>query len=454
MKHGIEPSSETKKIAEITFQKLFQKYDKMAGMTGTATFDTKEYRAVYGKKLIVLPSRFGLNRIDKYDVIYRTKKERLNRVITEIENAYKKKQPVLVGTLSVEMADEIATRLDEKSIKYELLHAKYHQKEAEIIKNAGQAGAVTIAAKMAGRGTDIKLGVGTEEIGGLHVIGVERNESRRMDDQLKGRAGRHGKTGSTQFFLSLEDDMLRLFGSERISMIMGKLGVEEGVEIKHPFIDNSMKRAQGRVNAHNFDIRKHLLEFDEILDKHRSDMYSLRKNIIEAPNLLDEVSTIIDNVIYRFLKQISNSNKLQETHILKFFNFLKYIVDTDISNPFEHYEKVSKSELTKWAKYVFASYYAKQSSGNMKEIFENAIRHIILNAFNDFWQDHLENLASLKSKMSMRTHTQNDILTWYKLESEKIFDGLISGMENWLMKTIFRVRVLYKEEIKEIANVK
>ena len=440
-KHGIETHTLTKELAKISLQKYFQKYKKIAGMTGTAVFNIKEYKSVYGKDVITIPSRFKIVREDKNDIIYRTKNERLDRVISEIENAYIKKQPVLINTLSVEEADEISNILVKKAVKHELLHAIKHQREAEIIKKAGQTSAITVAAKMAGRGTDIKLARGVEELGGLFVIGVERNESRRIDEQLRGRAGRHGEIGSTQFFLSLEDELMMEFGSDRISSVMTKLGMEEGVPIEHSIITKSIENAQKRITERNSILRKQLYEFDEVLDKHRSNFYSLRKNILKASRLFDEVSTIFDNKIYRILKQISNNNTLKREQVSEFLSKITAIVNGDISNPFEGYGRISRLKLIKWAKRIFASHYTAKEIRFTKVLWKEIIKFSLLKFLDEFWEKHLKNLYYLNSKMSMEICTQSDILVWYRLQSNILFDGLIVKVEDNFLKFVFQVEL-------------
>ncbi|HHV71739.1 MAG TPA: preprotein translocase subunit SecA, partial [Clostridia bacterium] len=295
-KEGVKVERESQTLATITFQNYFRMYNKLAGMTGTAATEAEEFRKIYGLDVVVIPTNKPMIRVDYPDVIYKTERAKFNAVVEEIAERHSKGQPVLVGTISIEKSEELSKLLKKKGIPHHVLNAKYHEKEAEIIAEAGQRGAVTISTNMAGRGTDIVLGEGVAELGGLHVIGTERHESRRIDNQLRGRAGRQGDPGSSRFYVSLEDDLMRLFGSDNISGIMDKLGMEEDVPIEHPLITKAIENAQKKVEGRNFSIRKQVLEYDDVMNKQREIIYDQRRRVLEGDNLKDAIFQMIDDV--------------------------------------------------------------------------------------------------------------------------------------------------------------
>lgn len=446
LKHGLPLSRKTQCTGKISMQKYFQKYDKVVGMTATAKYDANEYKDLYSIGVVVIPSRFENLKVIESDSIYRTKRERLNSVIQEIKQAYMIQQPILVGTLSVGGAEEIAERLDDDNISYEILHAKNHEREAEIIKKAGEKRAVTIAAKMAGRGTDIRLSEGVEELGGLYVIGVERNESRRMDEQLEGRSGRHGKKGKAKFFISLEDKLMVLFGSERIDKMMSKLGLEEGEEIKHTLVDKSIKRAQSKINANDFAVRKNLLDYDNVLDRNRSNMYNLRNNVLVTDDLDDELNIIFDNFILRSINQISRKKRLNKEEVIQFIEKINQILHEDKSSPFENQDIVDTEELIKWSKNRFVACFRKKRMGIGEEIFRVICKHIFLRTLDEFWINHLQDMESLEFSFVLKSQSEQDILYWYSSESDRIFDNLLSEMEDSILSLIMRAVVVESDD--------
>ena len=324
-KENVQIESENQTLASITLQNYFRMYKKLAGMTGTAYTEAAEFKEIYNLVVIVIPTHKPMVRKDYPDVIYKTAREKYNAIVDEIVKLYKEDRPVLVGTVSIEKSEYLSKLLSRKNIKHEVLNAKYHEKEAQIIAQAGQKGSVTIATNMAGRGTDIKLGEGVAQLGGLHIIGSERHEARRIDNQLRGRSGRQGDQGSSRFYMCLEDDLLRIFGSERISGIMERLGMKEGEPIEHPLISKAIEGAQKKVEAMHFEIRKHLLEYDNVANQQRQIIYSLRRNILEEKDLDELLNEMIDNVLSQLFNiyvadlHEADSTSLK-TEILRIFN--------------------------------------------------------------------------------------------------------------------------------------
>jgi len=334
-KEGVRVEGETQTLATITLQNFFRMYEKLAGMTGTAETEAREFWEIYKLDVAVIPTHKPCVREDMNDVVYRTKREKYNAVVEEIIACHEKGQPVLVGTISVEVSELLSRMLKRRGITHSVLNAKYHQQEAEIVAQAGQRAGVTIATNMAGRGTDIKLGAGVAELGGLHILGTERHESRRIDRQLRGRSGRQGDPGSSRFSLSLEDDLMRLFGSERISGLMQRMGVEEGEVIEHPLVTGAIGRAQKRVEAHNFDIRKHLLEYDNVMNQQRTVVYDLRNKMLLSEDMSEQVLDAIEGVVRARLEKLTGGEKghRDEWDLKAVVDELSFMLRTPITEP-------------------------------------------------------------------------------------------------------------------------
>ncbi|MBI1798779.1 MAG: preprotein translocase subunit SecA [Candidatus Eisenbacteria bacterium] len=439
-KEGVKIEGETQTLATITLQNFFRMYEKLAGMTGTAETEAGEFWEIYKLDVSVVPTHRPIHRDDLNDVVYRTKREKYNAVIDEIAECHTQGQPVLVGTISVEVSELLSRMLKRRGIKHNVLNAKFHQQEAGIISQAGQRGAVTIATNMAGRGTDIKLGPGVTDLGGLRIIGTERHESRRIDRQLRGRAGRQGDPGVSRFYLSLEDDLMRLFGSERISGLMQRMGVEEGEVIEHPLVTGAISRAQKRVEAHNFDIRKHLLEYDNVMNQQREVVYGLRNKALLSEDLSDVVlEGIADTVRSRVEKMTGGAAAhLDEWNLRGLADELSFLLMTPVtpadleSGRYDELEEkaVARGEL------AYRAREAEFTPAMMREVE----RWLYLGAVDEHWRDHLYELDHLKGGIGLRAYGQRDPLIEYKREAFALFETLLDEVREEFVQRLFRVQ--------------
>jgi len=390
----------------------------------------------------VIPTHKPINRKDQEDVVFRTKREKYNAVIEEIGTLHEKRQPVLVGTVSVEVSELLSRMLKRRGIKHNVLNAKYHQQEAEIVADAGQPGAVTIATNMAGRGTDIKLGLGVPDVGGLHILGTERHEARRIDRQLRGRAGRQGDPGSSRFHLSLEDDLMRLFGSERISGLMQRMGVEEGEVIEHPLVTGAIGRAQKRVEAHNFDIRKHLLEYDNVMNQQRTVIYDLRNKALTSGDMSDQVLDAVEDAVRdRLAKTIGGPASHRDEWNLKTladelsFLLMSPVTVEELEAPdYEALEDVVVERAVK-------AYRAREQEFTAP-VLRDLERHLYLYTLDEHWRDHLYELDHLKGGIGLRAYGQKDPLIEYKKEAFKLFETLLQEVHEDFVQRLFRVQLV------------
>jgi preprotein translocase subunit SecA len=416
-------------------------YEKLAGMTGTAETEAREFWEIYKLDVAVIPPHKTCVRSDQNDVVYRTKREKYNAVVEEIVVCHGRGQPMLVGTISVEASELLARMLKRRGIPHSVLNAKHHQREAEIVAEAGQRGGVTIATNMAGRGTDIKLGAGIPEVGGLHILGTERHESRRIDRQLRGRAGRQGDPGSSRFYLSLEDDLMRLFGSERISGLMQRMGVEEGEVIEHPLVTGAIGRAQKRVEAHNFDIRKHLLEYDNVMNQQRTVVYDLRNAALLSQDISETVLDAVESVVRaRLNKVIGGENTHRDEWNIKAavdeFSFLLRtpLTPADLEAPdYGQLEEVTVDRAV-------AAYRAREAEFSAL-VLRDLERHLFLRVLDDHWRDHLYELDHLKGGIGLRAYGQRDPLVEYKREAFKLFETLLDEVNEDFVSHLFRVQL-------------
>ena len=442
-KENVQIESENQTLASITLQNYFRMYKKLAGMTGTAYTEAAEFKEIYNLDVIVIPTHRPMVRKDYPDVIYKTAREKYNAIVDEIVKLHKAGRPVLVGTVSIEKSEYLSKLLARRNIKHEVLNAKYHEKEAQIIAQAGQKGAVTIATNMAGRGTDIKLGEGVAALGGLHIIGSERHEARRIDNQLRGRSGRQGDQGSSRFYMCLEDDLLRIFGSERISGIMERLGMKEGEPIEHPLISKAIEGAQKKVEAMHFEIRKHLLEYDNVANQQRQIIYSLRRNILEEKDLEELLNEMIDNVLTQLFNTYvvdlheADSASLK-AEILRIFNI---DVNTDGIN--------SKNMEVYKEKIIEAiNDYLNEKKAMFREHYNDFLRFLMINILDSKWKDHLLSMDYLRDSVGLRGYGQKDPLIEYKKEAYNLFVELISRIHREVVEFLFHV------EVKEHADVR
>lgn len=450
-KEGLKVKEESQTLATITFQNYFRMYKKLAGMTGTAKTEEDEFIEIYGLPVVVIPTNKPMIRIDYPDVVYRTEKIKFKKIVEEIKEWYKIGRPVLVGTRSIEKSEILSSMLKREGIPHQVLNAKYHEKEAEIIKHAGEKGMVTIATNMAGRGVDIVLGEGVKEFGGLHIIGTERHESRRIDNQLRGRAGRQGDPGSSRFYLSLEDEILRIFGGDMIKKLMDFFKMDD-TPLEHPLLSKTIENAQKRVEAYHFEIRKHLLEYDNVLNKQREIIYKERRRILEKANLREDVFKFLDEIINEIC-DIYLSKTLEEKD---YEGLSKAFLDlTQILIPPQELAKVKESEIKKvlyeiaQKRYIEKEVRLRELSKSVEEIknsfgedpLREIERYLLLRIIDNKWKDHLYNMDHLKEGIGLRAYGQQEPLIAYQLEGFELFQSMMNSIrEDWI-KFLFRVEI-------------
>lgn len=439
-KEGVKVEEENQTLATVTFQNYFRMYEKLSGMTGTAATEAHEFHQIYKLDVLTIPSNRPMVRKNYPDCVYRTEREKFNAVVAEIARAHKTGQPVLVGTVSIEKSEVLSGLLKRANILHKVLNAKYHEMEAEIIKQAGQHSAVTIATNMAGRGTDIVLGEGVQALGGLYVMGTERHEARRIDNQLRGRCGRQGDPGASKFYLSMEDDLLRIFGSDRISGLMQKMGMEDGQEIEHPFISRAIENAQTRVEGRNFDIRKQLLEYDNVMNRQREVIYQERRKVLEGENLrehyLGMLEEVADAMAHGYHGNDAESFKVFAETVRRVFPISLDGLEGDSG-------EVLVDSLIQRAR---QAYEAKE-----KEIGEEPLRHlermILLDVVDSKWKDHLRGMDSLREGIGLRAYGQKDPLIEYKREAFEAFQAMVESIKEDSLEFIFRVQPLRPDQM-------
>ena len=452
-KENVKVQGESKTLATITFQNYFRMYDKLAGMTGTAKTEENEFNKIYKLDVYVLPTNKPAIRRDLPDVIYKTKNAKYHAVVREVKKRHATGQPILVGTTSINQSEILSQLLDKENIVHNVLNAKYHEKEAEIIKNAGQKGMVTIATNMAGRGTDIKLGPGVAELGGLMIIGTERHESRRIDNQLRGRAGRQGDPGTTQFFLSLEDDLMRIFGSENISKFMDKLGMDEDEPITAKMITRSIEKAQKKVESHNFEIRKYVLEYDDVMNQQREVLYSQRRQVLTADSLRDTIMGMVDDIIHEGLDKYANEKLYPEEW--DFAGLLsqmqQYFVPKNATSV-EELENLSRVEVQDKLKQIAVDLYEER----LKEIGEQTMKElekaIMLRVVDSKWMDHLDAMDALKEGINLRAYGQKNPLVEYKFEAYEMFEEMIESIKRTVVTFLYHIQVTYSKPVPQAED--
>jgi len=451
-KERVEVKDENQTLATITIQNYFRMYKKLAGMTGTAITEAEEFRHIYKLETVVIPTNEPMIRKDLPDLIYKTEQVKFNNVVENIVSRHEKGQPVLVGTISIEKSEKLSGMLKRRGIPHEVLNAKYHEKEAEIIAKAGQKQAVTIATNMAGRGTDIVLGQGVVELGGLHVLGTERHESRRIDNQLRGRSGRQGDIGSSQFYLSTEDDLLRLFGSERIYRIMETFNFPEDLPIQHPMISRSIENAQRQVEARNFGIRKHVLEYDDVMNKQREVIYTRRKKILGEDDLKQTALDMIRDVADRSVDLHINPADYPENWDLEALsNFISSLFSVDVVSDIVGKEKIEKSKLNTGIlkeKLLEKAYqiYEEREKIYSSPIIRKLEKIVMLNVIDSMWKGHLLEMDYLKEGIGLRAIGQRDPLVEYKREAFGLFKELIEEIRFDTVKLLYNARIITRGE--------
>ena len=452
-KENVKVQGESKTLATITFQNYFRMYDKLAGMTGTAKTEEDEFNKIYKLDVYVIPTNKPAIRRDLPDVIYKTKNAKYRAVVREVKKRHATGQPILVGTTSINQSEILSQLLDKENIVHNVLNAKYHEKEAEIIKNAGQKGMVTIATNMAGRGTDIKLGPGVAELGGLMIIGTERHESRRIDNQLRGRAGRQGDPGTTQFFLSLEDDLMRIFGSENISKFMDKLGMDEDEPITAKMITRSIEKAQKKVESHNFEIRKYVLEYDDVMNQQREVLYGQRRQVLTADSLRDTIMGMVDDIIHEGLDKYANEKLYpEEWDFAGLLNQMQQYFVPKNATSVEELENLSRVEVQDKLKQIAVDLYEER----LKEIGEQTMKElekaIMLRVVDSKWMDHLDAMDALKEGINLRAYGQKNPLVEYKFEAYEMFEEMIESIKRTVVTFLYHIQVTYSKPVPQAED--
>lgn len=460
-KEGVKIENENQTLASITFQNYFRMYEKLAGMTGTAATEAEEFGSIYKLEVIVVPTNQPMIREDCPDVIYRTEDEKFDAAIEEIKELHEVKRPVLVGTISIERSELLSKKLKKFGIKHSVLNAKHHEKEAEIIAQAGQPGAVTIATNMAGRGTDIVLGEGIPELGGLHILGTERHESRRIDNQLRGRSGRQGDMGSSRFYLSLEDDLLRIFGSDKISPLMARLGMEDGQPIEHAMVSKAVANAQKKVEAHNFDIRKHLLEYDDVMNRQREVLYTLRREIINTDNAKELLLDMADEVVDDTLAEIAQEKIYPEEWDIEALNELlerQFTVHIKKSGDHElilqgntklELENCNREILHDTIMETVIQAYEAKEEGIETDFMRHIEKVIMLQVLDGLWKDHLLGMDHLKEGIGLRGYAQKNPLTEYKKEGFDLFGAMMARIKEETTEYLFKIQINQEIEMPD-----
>jgi preprotein translocase subunit SecA len=454
-KENVKIENENQTLATITFQNYFRMYDKLAGMTGTADTEAAEFKKIYNLDVSVIPTHKPMIRHDFPDMIYKTKKEKFEAVMNDIAELHKKGQPVLVGTISIDVSEDLSQKLKKRGIPHTVLNAKNHEKEAEIVSMAGQKGAVTISTNMAGRGTDIVLGEGVTELGGLRIIGTERHESRRIDNQLRGRSGRQGDPGSSRFYLALEDDLLRIFGGERMTSIMERLGMEEGEPIEHGLISRAIENAQSKVEAHNFDIRKHLIEYDDVMNQQREVIYRQRREALNGKSLKPAIEDMIQDKAEEIAETFADEKISPEEWNLKGLDeavFNQYNFHLGISDDF--LDELTAEGLAETIAASAFELYAKKEREIGEDNFRQLERYVMLNTVDTLWKDHLLSMDHLKEGIGLRGYAQQNPLIVYKKEGFEMFQGMISRIQEQTLSILFRIQPAEPEKIQEIHKPK
>ncbi len=449
-KEGLEVQRESQTLATITFQNYFRMYDKLAGMTGTAKTEEQEFIKIYGLPVIQIPTNKPIQRKDLPDVVFKTKRGKYRAVVKEVERRHATGQPILIGTTSIEQSEELSHMLDAAKIPHSVLNAKYHEKEAAIVALAGQKGAVTIATNMAGRGTDIQLGDGVAELGGLAIIGTERHESRRIDNQLRGRAGRQGDPGSSQFFLSLEDDLLRIFGGDNIKKFMEKMGLDEDEPINSRMVSNAIQKAQKRVEARNFDIRKYVLEYDDVMNQQRKVVYEQRRRILEGENMKDQVLRMVDTIIEKGMQTYADPKLYPEEW--DFAGLLKYsekyfLAPGEIR--LEEIEDMSREEVEDKLKTIAHETYESREKSIGSSMMRELEKAVMLKVVDSKWMEHLDDMDMLKEGIGLRSYGQRNPIVEYKVEAYDIFEEMQQAMMETIVLYLYHIQIRFATDPEE-----
>ena len=455
-RENVKIENENQTLATVTFQNYFRMYNKLAGMTGTADTEAAEFKKIYDLDVAVMPTNMPMVRVDFPDAIYKTRREKFNAVMDEIAQLHENGQPVLVGTISIDVSEDLSKKLKKRGIKHTVLNAKNHEKEAEIISMAGQKGAVTISTNMAGRGTDIVLGEGVTDLGGLRIIGTERHESRRIDNQLRGRSGRQGDPGSSRFYLALEDDLLRIFGGERITGIMEKLGMEEGEPIEHNLISRAIENAQAKVEGHNFDIRKQLIEYDDVMNQQREVIYKQRREALMGKSLKSSIEDMISEKAEIIADMFAEEKALPEDWDMKGLNEAVYKQFNFRLNSFDEdtLDGLNRDGLAQLIYESALEIYNQREAVIGEEDFRQLERVVMLQTVDNLWKDHLLSMDHLKEGIGLRGYAQQNPLLVYKKEGFEMFQSMISRVKEETLGILFRIQIAESEKIDDIRKPK
>ena len=453
-KEHVKVKRESKTLATITFQNFFNKFDKKAGMTGTAATEEKEFRDIYGMDVVTIPTNRPIARKDLQDSVYKTRKEKLNAIVAAVEAAHAKGQPVLVGTITIEASEEISGMLRRKGIEHKVLNAKFHELEAEIVADAGQHGAVTIATNMAGRGTDIKLDDKAREAGGLMIIGTERHESRRIDNQLRGRAGRQGDPGVSKFYISLEDDLMRLFGSEKLISMFNTLGIPEGQEIEHKMLTNAIENAQKKIESNNYGIRKNLLEYDQVMNEQREIIYEERRRVLNGESMRDAIYKMITDIVENSVDTAINDDMDAEEWNFNELNSLLLPIVPIQPVALSRVNKKTKNGLKHQLKEEAVKLYeSKEAEFPEPEAIREIERVILLKVIDRKWMDHIDDMEQLRQGVGLQAYGQRDPLVEYKMNGYEMFDAMTENIKEDTVRLLLHVKVEQKVEREEVAKV-
>ena len=454
-KEHVNVQRESKTLATITFQNFFNRYKKKSGMTGTALTEEKEFRNTYGMDAVAIPTNRPVQRIDYDDAVYKSKKEKFNAVVQDIVKTHAKGQPVLVGTITIETSELLSKMLKKEGIKHTVLNAKFHEREAEIVADAGVVGAVTIATNMAGRGTDIKLGEWTKALGGLKIIGTERHESRRIDNQLRGRAGRQGDPGESRFYISLEDDLMRLFGSERLIKIFESMGVPEGEQIEHKMLSNAIEKAQMKIESNNYGMRENLLKYDEVNNEQREVIYEERNKVLEGDNMRDTIMRMINDIVEHAMGiAISEDADAKDWAYTELNELLLPIIPLQPVRYTEDMKGMKKADLMqKLKEEAIKLYEAKEAEFPDLEKIRELERVVLLKAIDNRWTNHIDDMEQLRQGIGLQAYGQRDPLVEYKMSAYDMFDEMITGITEDTVRIMYHVRIEQPVEREPVVKV-
>ncbi len=455
-KEHVKVKRESKTLATITFQNFFNKYTKKCGMTGTALTEEKEFREIYGMDVVEVPTNLPIQRVDLNDSVYKTKREKLNAIVDEIVASHEKGQPVLVGTITIEASEELSQMLKKRGVPHKVLNAKFHEMEAEIIADAGVKGAVTIATNMAGRGTDIKLGEGVVELGGLKIIGTERHESRRIDNQLRGRAGRQGDPGESKFYISLEDDLMRLFGSQNLMQMFNSLGIPEGEQIQHKMLSKAIERAQKKIEGNNYGIRKNLLEYDQINNEQREIIYEERRKVLDGDDMREDILTMINQLVEKYVNAVIGEDQLPEDWNLAELNeiLIPMIPVEPVAFDRDKFEGITKADLIEQLQEEAVKLYEqKEAEFPEAEQIREIERVVLLKATDSRWMNHIDDMDQLRQGIGLQAFGQRDPVIEYRMQGYDMFNAMTESIREETVRMLMHVRIEEKVEREQVAKV-